>query len=39
MLRTPPITIRKFDFSRTLRKLAGMIYHSQVRAAQRYRLA
>jgi uncharacterized protein YjiS (DUF1127 family) len=39
MLRTLPITISNIDLARTLMKLAGMICHSQVPAAQRYRLA
>ncbi len=39
MLRTLPITIRDFDLVRALVKIAGMLYHWQVRAEQRYRLA
>jgi uncharacterized protein YjiS (DUF1127 family) len=39
MLLTLPITIRNIDLTRTLMKLAWMLYHWQIRAEQRYRLA
>ena len=39
MLLTLPITIRNIDLTRTLMKLAWMLYHWQTRAEQRYCLA
>ena len=39
MLLTLPITIRNIDLTRTLMKLAWMLYHWQIRVEQRYRLA
>jgi len=39
MLRTIPFTIREIDLAKALMKVAGMLHHWHVRAAQRHHLA